>query len=172
MYCKNCGAEIPEGVAFCPNCGAQSQGDTTKGKTTLTHILGRAVIAVLAIVFILSGISGVISSRGSRTNYDPTPFYGIWQAEVQKDGGLTTQYFVLTIANNGGWDLYVTQRGNVLGTNYGELEQQGTWQVVAKDTIRATRTDVADSFYDFKLSADGTSLKNEDLVFVYQGPIS
>ncbi len=36
MYCKNCGANIPDDSAFCVNCGTSTQDSATQ---TTPHLL-------------------------------------------------------------------------------------------------------------------------------------
>ena len=57
IYCKNCGAEIPEGAKFCVRCGAPVESKSGKNYWLI----------VLGIIFI---ISGVITMAG--VNFDFT----------------------------------------------------------------------------------------------------
>ena len=34
MFCKNCGSQLPENVAYCPNCGAPVESETKQEQTS------------------------------------------------------------------------------------------------------------------------------------------
>ena len=60
MFCKNCGANLPEGVNVCPNCGAAAKQPQTINKTfVLNHI--NTILAAVSVVlmflpmFVLNG---------------------------------------------------------------------------------------------------------------------
>lgn len=60
MFCKNCGANLPEGVNVCPNCGAEAKQPQTINKAfVLNHI--NTILAAVSVVlmflpmFVLNG---------------------------------------------------------------------------------------------------------------------
>ena len=66
MNCKNCNAELEEGMKFCPACGAAQDGQASveepktglgAGKIALLVILAVAAIAVVA-ALVLGGKGG------------------------------------------------------------------------------------------------------------------
>lgn len=52
MYCKNCGNQLVEGAAFCPNCGCAAEktqsgaGQRNVAKGVLLILAGVAVIVI------------------------------------------------------------------------------------------------------------------------------
>ena len=84
MYCRNCGAQIPEGNRFCENCGTPvpdlmqsgSAEDAKAGTGLILHhgmrkrtIILIAVIAALVIGGIAGGIAAAVSSHHASGTY-------------------------------------------------------------------------------------------------------
>ena len=76
MYCGNCGTKLPEGSAFCPNCGA-AQGKTGGKRTGETSKKG--LIAAIVILALLAAVLGGVllgsslSAKAPKGNKDPAP---------------------------------------------------------------------------------------------------
>ncbi len=75
MYCRNCGAQIPEGNKFCENCGAPAP-DAKAGTGPALHrgmsrrrIIIIAVIAALVAGGIAGGIAAAVSSHNESGKY-------------------------------------------------------------------------------------------------------
>lgn len=80
MFCGNCGNQIPDGVGFCPNCGAATGAQqapavneapaavATKKKMSKNTIIG--IVAVAAVVVAVAIILIAIFAGGGRAN-DP-----------------------------------------------------------------------------------------------------
>ena len=84
MYCRNCGAQIPEGNRFCENCGTPvpdlmqsgSAEDAKAGTGLILHhgmrkrtIIIIAVIAALVAGGIAGGIAAALSSHNESGKY-------------------------------------------------------------------------------------------------------
>ncbi len=80
MYCTNCGKQIPDGSAFCTECGAPTGAGAPSAAGTAAHgkkyaaaaaaVIAAAAIVVLLIVMISSaaggtGLSGTYASRNA-----------------------------------------------------------------------------------------------------------
>lgn len=64
MFCRNCGAYIPEGNAFCEECG-----EPVRGKAPARSGRKKAIIAIVAaLVVCIGGITGMLI-RGSDADY-------------------------------------------------------------------------------------------------------
>lgn len=48
MYCKQCGKEVMENSAVCPNCGALIQSKKTGTQTLGWLIIGAAIVSIIA----------------------------------------------------------------------------------------------------------------------------
>lgn len=59
MFCKHCGNELPNGSAFCTNCGAEASGHTSPANTPFKKI-SRAVSEIFFTIVGLLIIAGVI----------------------------------------------------------------------------------------------------------------
>ena len=61
MYCKNCGAQLPDGTRFCTNCGySQSEDGPGRAKArnwSLAGILLSVLLWIVYVILILVGVS-------------------------------------------------------------------------------------------------------------------
>lgn len=86
MFCKQCGAQIPDGAKFCRNCGAKADGDNTapmssvpseanqsKGKKSKKGlvILGAIILLVIIAVIIALNWEGEIDYVGTVKEHMP-----------------------------------------------------------------------------------------------------
>lgn len=92
MFCGNCGAQVPDGAAVCPNCGAQMAAKTQAPQmnqafqnagarangaaggsgnnldTKKIGMIAAAVVAVLVLFFVIKGIFGGSGLKGTYTD--------------------------------------------------------------------------------------------------------
>ena len=76
MYCGNCGTKLPEGSAFCPNCGA-AQGKTGGKRTGETSKKG-LIAAIVILALLAAALGGVLlgsslSAKAPKGNKEPAP---------------------------------------------------------------------------------------------------
>lgn len=66
MFCRNCGAELPEGARFCTNCGCDTQSDALQERMAATDMPERPssylVLSILTTLFccMVFGIIGIV----------------------------------------------------------------------------------------------------------------
>lgn len=70
MFCNNCGSQVEEGTAFCPNCGAATNPAPAANTTVSGTSNGMATAALVCGIFSL--VIGVIGSI----------MFGVWGAVV------------------------------------------------------------------------------------------
>lgn len=172
MYCNKCGANVPEGVSFCPNCGASvsaSSGNQKRKGISVRNVLIIVTLLLLAIGY----VNHQSVKQEEQRQQQAMRFTGVWLNQVATDGGLTTYSIALAIASDGSWAIQEAQTGNLTGINYGETTRKGTWVLVGSDSIMCKRTDVAGEIYSLTISPDGSTLKdnNNGSIFTYQGTI-
>ncbi len=89
MYCKNCGTNLRDGVAFCHKCGTQienlkeSAGNVAKEKKNGTKIIVIAVVAI--VVLVASTVLSIKLSAGEQTGQNLEPEYKYDEDDVKED---------------------------------------------------------------------------------------
>lgn len=118
-YCGNCGSEIKDQVAYCPNCGCAVGGSGTN--TSNSHNMNRPVVNNRSIVtavilsIVTCGIYGIVwfISLVNDVNY-------VCQDEKQQSGGIV---FLLTLVTCGIygiiWFYQCGKRMHEAGKKYG-----------------------------------------------------
>lgn len=72
MYCKNCGKELPNGAAFCPECGTKQNNVTANIKTRIREFVNEhKKVSYAYMVWFLVHIALYLSS----SKYAPKGFY-------------------------------------------------------------------------------------------------
>lgn len=84
MYCRRCGNELPNGAAFCPQCGNETGITVAKEDLLPRPINGKTLKIVLVCVFLLALVILIVCvSRGHDS------LYGTWtliDGEFELDG--------------------------------------------------------------------------------------
>ena len=120
MFCKNCGSQVPEGIAFCAACGtpvaaapaaapvaaapaasnpAQAAVAAVKNNGTIKLI---AIIAAIAIVLgLFIGLLGGGSPKSVAKKYVKACLEGDLKAQFSLEAGKMKKYF-----EEDGWEVY------------------------------------------------------------------
>ena len=66
-YCQSCGAQIPEGVSFCPNCGTsitpetpQAEEPKKQNNTPKPMVQNRSIATCIILSLVTCGIYGIV----------------------------------------------------------------------------------------------------------------
>ena len=65
MFCPRCGAQLPDGAAFCGSCGSSLRGSAPAAAPASGASSGSALLALDAVVFGAAGAFGLVSFLGS-----------------------------------------------------------------------------------------------------------
>ena len=70
MYCKNCGKEIPEGVRFCPECGADQEAASQNGPANTASESNDHAMGIVAYITWIGFIIAICAARRNEyTNF-------------------------------------------------------------------------------------------------------
>lgn len=58
MYCKNCGSQIDDGVAFCNRCGTSTSVTRKENQTNVLSVVGM-IVALISLLLNFWGIVGI-----------------------------------------------------------------------------------------------------------------
>lgn len=134
MYCKYCGAEIPDGTRFCPYCGHDQQGGQSTSKKRGDKVKkprkkrskGKiifAAIMILLVVIVIGGAVGVFTS----------PVYKLYRSLEKEDYASASEIYKESVQDNFLWE-WIT--GKVLSNAVvNEVESYGTNEIGYEEAL-------------------------------------
>ena len=153
MYCKNCGTNIPDGAAFCPNCGQNTQNATPPQNNNSNDKLKKIGMITAAVAFVV----GLFSPGGGSLLFllgaIPLVIYAVKALKNVKQNEATLNTLMMSNASLHAEYNSLQQRFNALG--YNTYEET----VAAAEKAKATAETELKSINE-KI-AEGNSIKND-----------
>ena len=130
--CRNCGAELPEGAAFCPHCETAQVEKHAAGRPRLWR--RKALAAGLALLGLLAALGGARALRNVPPFYEPRTYDQGAECLYEADG--VTYHLLLTFGSEGWIPRAEAERSEIRTGASETLSQLCVYREEGRETCR------------------------------------